>query len=61
MTTAVRLLTVAEIAANYGVRPSHVHVLAHRKKWRRVKWQGRVYYDLADVDAVLGQDGKGEG
>ena len=56
MTTAVRLLNVAEIAANYGVSAGYVHLLAHRKKWRRIKYGGRVYYDLADVDKALGRD-----
>lgn len=56
MTTAVRLLSVPEIARIYGRRPSHIHVLAHRHKWRRLKHDGRVYYDMADVDKVLGQD-----
>jgi hypothetical protein len=56
VTTAVALLTVAEIAQTYGVRPGHIHVLAHRKHWRRIKLHGRVYYDLADVDKALGQD-----
>jgi hypothetical protein len=54
--TAVRLLTPQEIAKNYGRNLSAVYVLAHRKKWRRIKWQGRVYYDLAEVDAELGSD-----
>lgn len=56
MITAVRLLTPQEIAKNYGVPLAGVYVIAHRKKWRRVKWQGRVYYDLAEVDQVLGAD-----
>lgn len=56
VTTAVQLLDVREIAATYHVRPGYVHVLAHRHKWRRIKHGGRVYYDLADVDAVLGHD-----
>lgn len=56
MTLAVRLLNVAEIAAVYGISKGNVHVLAHRKKWRRIKHDGRVYYDLADVDKALGHD-----
>jgi hypothetical protein len=56
MTLAVRILSVSEIAKSYGKRPSHVHVLAHRHGWRRIKHGGRVYYDLADVDKVLGKD-----
>lgn len=54
--TAVSLISVAEIARNYGKSPGHVHLLAHRLGWRRIKWQGRVYYDLADVDKALGKD-----
>ena len=54
--TVIRLVTVPEIAHNYGVKPGYIHVLAHRKKWRRIKHGGRVYYDLADVDKVLGRD-----
>lgn len=56
MTTAVRLLTVAEIARVYSKTPGHVHLLAHRKKWRRIKYGGRVYYNLDDVDKTLGRD-----
>lgn len=56
MILAVRLLSAAEVAANYKLRLGYVHVLAHRHKWRRIKHGGQVYYDLADVDATLGQD-----
>lgn len=56
MITAVRLITPQEIAKSYGVTLGSVYVTAHRKGWRRIKWQGRVYYDLAEVDAVLGSD-----
>jgi hypothetical protein len=56
VTLAVRILSAAEVAANYGVKQSHVWVLAHRHGWRRIKHGGRVYYDLADVDKVLGKD-----
>lgn len=56
MTTALRLLSASEVAANYGIKPGHVWVLAHRHNWRRIKHDGRVYYDLADVDKVLGRD-----
>lgn len=55
MTSTVSLLSVTEIAANYGRSVAAVHVMAHRKHWRRVKWQGRVYYDLTDVDAAFGK------
>jgi hypothetical protein len=34
MTLAVRILSVAEVAANYGVKPGNVWVLAHRHGWR---------------------------
>jgi hypothetical protein len=56
VTTAVRLLSVSEVAACYGISKGHVHLLAHRKQWQRVKWQGRVYYHLDQVDAALGKD-----
>lgn len=56
MTTTVGLVSVTEIAASYGRTVAAVHVMAHRKHWRRVKWQGRVYYHLADVDAAFGKD-----
>jgi hypothetical protein len=56
MTTAVHLLSASEVAANYGISVGYVHLLAHRKKWQRVKWQGRVYYHLDQVDAALGKD-----
>ena len=56
MSPPVQLLTPQEIAKNYGVPVGGVYVIAHRKKWRRIKWQGRVYYDLAEVDKTLGRD-----
>jgi hypothetical protein len=52
---SVRLLTVAEIARLYQVRPSYVYWLASMHKWRRLKHEGRVYYDLDDVDRALGR------
>lgn len=56
MIATVRLLSPQEIAKSYGVPLGSVYVTAHRKGWRRIKWQGRVYYDLAEVDAVFGVD-----
>lgn len=56
MTVAVRLLSAEEVAAVYGRSVAAIHVLAHRKKWRRIKYGGRVYYDLADVDKALGRE-----
>lgn len=56
MTTAVRLLSAKEVAVAYGKEVAHIHVIAHRKRWRRIKHEGQVYYDLADVDAALGRD-----
>jgi len=56
MTGTVRLLSAAEVAKAYGLRAGYVHVLAHRHKWRRIKHGGFVYYDLDDVDKVLGKD-----
>jgi hypothetical protein len=56
MTAAVRLLAASEVAKAYGIKPGHVWVLAHRHGWRRIKHGGFVYYDLADVDKVLGKD-----
>jgi hypothetical protein len=56
VTITVRLLNVAEIAANYGVRTAYVYRLAYLHRWRRIKHGRVIYYDLADVDAVLGQD-----
>ncbi len=56
MTAPVGLLSVAEIVRAYGVDRARLYLLAHRKGWKRVKWQGRVYYHLADVDRELGRD-----
>lgn len=56
MTATIRLLTVPEIAKSYGQEPHRIYLLAHRKNWRRVKWQGRVYYHVEDVDKDLGTD-----
>ena len=56
MTTAVRLATAHEIAHNYRRRLSYVYRLASLHGWRRIRHEGRVYYDLADVDRDLGCD-----
>lgn len=56
MTTTIPYLTVAEIAHNYRQPAHRIHLLAHRRGWRRLKWQGRVYYHAADVDKELGRD-----
>ena len=53
--TEVQLLTVAEVARMYQVKVSYVYWLASTRKWRRIKHEGRVYYDHADVDQVLGK------
>lgn len=55
MTTTVRLLSAEEVAAVYGRSLAAIHVMAHRKKWRRIKHGGRVYYNLDDVDKTLGR------
>lgn len=55
-TTATRLVTADQIAWQYRVDHARIYLLAHRKKWARIKWQGRVYYRLADVDKALGAD-----
>lgn len=56
MNLAIRILSAAEIVEVYGVKLGHVWVLAHRHGWRRIKHGGRVYYDVADVDRVLGKN-----
>jgi hypothetical protein len=56
MITALRLTTAADVARNYRLALGTVYVLAHRHHWRRLRHDGRVYYDLADVDKVLGRD-----
>lgn len=56
MIITVPLMSVTEIAKSYGKKPGHIHLLAHRFGWRRIKWQGHVYYDLDDVDKALGKD-----
>lgn len=56
MTVTVQLLSAAEVAGAYRLSVGHVHLLAHRHKWRRIRHGGRVYYALADVDRVLGRD-----
>jgi hypothetical protein len=53
--TAPQLLTVAEVARMYQVKATYVYWLASTRKWRRIKWEGRVYYDLDEVDAALGK------
>ena len=45
---------MAEIVAAYPITRSNLYVLAHRRKWRRIRYDGRVYYRLADVDQELG-------
>lgn len=56
MTTAVQLLNVAEIAQVYGKKRSYVYRLACLHGWQRVRLGREVYYDLRDVDQVLGHD-----
>jgi len=55
VTPTVRLLSAREVVGAYHVDLARVYLLAHRKKWRRIKYGGRVYYDLADVDRTLGR------
>jgi ABC-type Mn2+/Zn2+ transport system permease subunit len=52
----VLLITPAEAARDYQRRLSYIYKLATVHGWRRLTYAGRVYYHLADVDAVLGRD-----
>jgi hypothetical protein len=46
-------ITATDAASTYGTTPAAVHRLACHHKWNRTRINGRVYYDLAQVDAVL--------
>jgi hypothetical protein len=50
------IVSVEEILTTYPVTRGKLYVLAHRRKWHRIKWDGRVYYRLAEVDLELGED-----
>jgi hypothetical protein len=52
----IALITPADAARDYRRQLGHIYVLASRHGWHRIRWQGRVYYDLNEVDAVLGRD-----
>jgi SH3-like domain-containing protein len=54
MTT--RPATVEQVAWLYRKRRSYIYRLAYIHQWRRIRHQGRVYYDLNDVDRDLGAD-----
>ena len=52
---AQHMVTVAEVVRLYRVKASYVYWLASTQRWRRLRHEGRVYYDLADVDRALGK------
>jgi hypothetical protein len=56
VTTDVQPITVAEIVKVYGVTKGNLYVIAHRRKWHRIRHDGRVYYDRTEVDQALGHD-----
>jgi hypothetical protein len=47
------LMTPAEIAKAYRYELSYVYRLASMHDWRRLRYQGRVYYDVLDVATAL--------
>jgi hypothetical protein len=53
---AAALITPADAARDYQRRLSYIYKLATIHGWKRLRYGGRVYYDLTDVDAVLGRD-----
>lgn len=46
-------VAAADVARIYKRSVAAVYTLAHRHGWRRITWQGRVYYDQHEVDATL--------
>jgi hypothetical protein len=56
MTLAVRILSAREVAGAYKVSVGYVYNLASQLKWRRIKYDGRVYYSADEVDKALGRD-----
>lgn len=53
---APQLVTPQEAAQLFGATLSYVYRLASLYQWRRIKLGNRVYYDLADIDLILGKD-----
>jgi hypothetical protein len=53
---AIRLATPQEAAQDYDTTIGYVYKLARRDQWRRIRHEGRVYYDLNDIDRTLGKD-----
>jgi hypothetical protein len=48
-----RLITPADAARHYQRPIASVYRLANHHQWRRLTLNGRTYYDLQAVDAVL--------
>lgn len=51
-----KAMTAAEAAKNYHRTVNNIHQYARRKKWRRIRLHGRLYYHGADVQRDLGRD-----
>jgi hypothetical protein len=49
------VITAEDVARNYRRTVDHIYVIARRRQWRRIRWQGRVHYYLDDVDRTLGR------
>jgi hypothetical protein len=48
-----RGITATDAARLYNSTPNRIHRLAHHHNWNRTRLNGRTYYDLTQVDAVL--------
>jgi hypothetical protein len=48
-----QLLTPAEVAKAYRYELSYVYRLASMHGWKRLRYEGRVYYDVLDVATAL--------
>jgi len=55
MTRARQPITPADAARLYGTTVGYVYKLASLHRWRRIRDGRRIYYDLSEVDAILGK------
>jgi hypothetical protein len=52
----MQILSAPEVAAIFGKTVANVYVIANRNQWRRLRHDGRIYYNAREVAATFGDD-----
>jgi hypothetical protein len=56
LAASMQILSAPEVAAIFGKTVANVYVIANRNQWRRLRHDGRIYYNAREVAATFGDD-----